>query len=249
MVEGLLEYAGMKKWLFIVVIVLAITPIALNIMLGATNPFDIGIVGNNVDWLSFYGSYLGGVIAAIIAFVTMWQTSKHNTLSIMIQRQETYIENLSLELGKRISKFEFWNIGKAALINNENLLAYIPTAIEELNNMSKEAMQLYNSYGLLHSHKTSKAEENLNAAYFACIKQYNERIRQMTGKLKHLESYKDTNSFKLDMKRFEIELDSDKHYKVELFNKANELIREEEEKLDSLIKANKKLFPSIPKFK
>lgn len=238
----------MKKWLFIVLIVLAITPIALNIILGATNPFDIGIVGNNVDWLLFYGSYLGGAIAAIIAFVTMWQTSKHNTLSIMIQRQETYIENLSLELGKRISKFEFWNIGKAALISNENLLAYLPTAIEELNNMSKEAMQLYNAYGLLHSHKTCKAEENLNNAYSICIKHYNERIRQMTYKLKHLECYKDIYSFKLDMKRFEIELDNDKQYKVELFNKANALLREEEEKLDSLIKANEKLFPSIPKF-
>ena len=89
----------MKKWLFTVIIVLTIIPIVLNIILGATNPFDIGIVGNNVDWLLFYGSYLGGVIAAIIAFVTMWQTSKHNTLSIMIQRQETYIENLSFELG------------------------------------------------------------------------------------------------------------------------------------------------------
>lgn len=81
-----------------------------------------------------------------------------------------------------------------------------------------------------------------------CIKQYNERIRQMTGKLKHLECYKDTNSFKLDMKRFEIELDNDKHYKTELFNKANALLREEEEKSESLIKANEKLFPSIPKF-
>ena len=111
----------MKRCLFIVIALLAIIPIALNIILGATNPFDIGIVGNNVNWLSFYGSYLGGAIAAIIAFVTMWQTSKHNTLSIMIQRQETYIENLSLELGKRISKFNFWNIGKVALISNADL--------------------------------------------------------------------------------------------------------------------------------
>ena len=70
----------------------------------------------------------------------------------------------------------------------------------------------------------------------------------MTGKLKYLESYKDTNSFKLDMKRFEIELDNDKHYKIELFDKAKALIKEEEDKLESLVKANEKLFPNIPKF-
>ena len=235
--------------MFIVVIVLAITPIAVNIMLGATNPFDIGIVGNNVDWLSFYGSYLGGVIAAIIAFVTMWQTSKHNTLSIMIHRQETYIENLSLELGKRISNLNFWNIAKVALKSNEDLLAYIPIAIEELNNMSKEAIQLYNVYGLLHSDKTNKAEENLNAAYNTCINQYNERIRQMTGMLNDVQSNKDYNSFRLDLKRFIIELDNDKSFVKDLFNKSKELIKEEEEKLYSLIQANEKLFPNIPKFK
>ena len=76
MVEELLEYAGMKKWLFIVVIVLAITPIALNIMLGAINPFDIGIVGDKVDWLSFYGSYLGGVIAAALPLL---QCGRHQS--------------------------------------------------------------------------------------------------------------------------------------------------------------------------
>lgn len=239
----------MKKWLLIVLLILAITPVALNIMLGAINPFDIGIVGDKEDWLSFYGSYLGGAIAAVIAFVTMWQSSKHNTLSIMIQRQEAYIEKLSLELGERISKFDFWNIGNSALINSADLLNHIPTAIKELNDMSREAMQLYNAYGLLHSHQTSKAEENLNNAYTACVMQYNERIRQMTDKLKHLECYKDTNLFKLDLKRFIAELDNDKHYKMELFNKANTLIQEEERKLELLIKANDRFFPYIPKFK
>ena len=81
-------------------------------------------------------------------------------------------------------------------------LTHIQTAIEELNNMSTEAMQLYNAYGLLHSHKTSREEENLNTAYNTCVNQYNMRIKQMTEKLNDVQSYRDYNSFRLDLKRF-----------------------------------------------
>ena len=258
MVEGHLEYAGMKKWLFIVVIVLAITPIAVNIMLGATNPFDIGIVGNNVDWLSFYGSYLGGVIAAIIAFVTMWQTSKHNTLNVMIPQQEAHIKELNSALSERISKLDFAYIGSISLHTpkeeSEEFYQKIPKVLDELNELSKEASRLFNSYGLLHSQTQNADEKDLNEFYETCVKQYKKRVDEMTIMLATVQNGRKTaqhseiyQSFRSDLTDFNIELGKDKtQYTQVLFKKANSIIQAEEKKLEKLNREKKKMFPKIP---
>lgn len=56
-----------KYWWVFFIIILA--PIILNFILQI--PALTTIVGNNVDWLSFWGGYLGAVLSSLVAFVIL----------------------------------------------------------------------------------------------------------------------------------------------------------------------------------
>lgn len=249
-----------KWWIIIIIILALITPVILNIIIGSTNPLDsIKVVGTEVDWLVFYGSYIGGVLSAVVAFMTMWQSSKHNTLNIMIPQQEANIKELNGALSERISKLDFAYIGSISLHTlkeeSEEFYQKIPKVLDELNELSKDASRLYNAYGLLHSQTQNADEKDLNEFYETCVKQYKKRVDEMTLMLaivqngrktaQHSEIYK---LFRSDLADFNLKLKTDKEkYTDVFFKKANSIIQAEEKKLEKLNREKKKIFPTIPK--
>ena len=247
-----------KLWIILIILVL-ITPIILNIIIGSTNPLDsIRVVGTEVNWLGFYGSYIGGVLSATVAFITMWQTSKHNTLNVMIPQQEAHIKELNSALSERISKLDFAYIGSISLHTlkeePEEFYQKIPKGLDELNELSKEASRLFNSYGLLHSQTQNTDEKDLNEFYETCVKQYKKRVDEMTIMLVTVQNGRKTaqhseiyQSFRSDFPDFNLKLKDDKeHYTDVLFKKANSIIQAEEKKLEKLNREKKKMFPKIP---
>ena len=241
------------------IILVLVTPVILNIVIGSTNPMDsIKVVGTEVDWLVFYGSYIGGVLSAILAFLTMWQSSKHNTLNILIQQQEAYIKELNNALSERISKLDFWYIGSISLHTpkeeSEEFYQKIPKVLDELNELSKDASRLYNAYGLLHNQTQDAEEKALNEFYEACVKEYKKRVDEMTLMLATVQNGRMTEkhgdiyqSFRSDLANFNLELKKDKeHYTDVLFKKANSIIQAEEKKLEKLNREKRKIFPTIP---
>ena len=247
-----------KMWIIAIILVL-ITPIILNIIIGSTNPLDsIRVVGTEDDWLGFYGAYIGGILSAVVAFMTMWQSSKHNTLNVMIPQQEAHIKELNSALSERISKLDFAYIGSISLHTpkeeSEEFYQKIPKVLDELNELSKEASRLYNAYGLLHSQTQNTDEKDLNEFYETCVQQYKKRIDEMTIMLatvqngrktaQHSEIYK---SFRSELADFNLKLIDDKeHYTDVLFKKANSIIQAKEKKLEKLNREKKKMFPKIP---
>ena len=251
----------MKKrmWIVLIIILALITPIILNIIIGSTNPLDsIRVVGAEDDWLGFYGAYIGGILSAVVAFMAMWQSSKHNTLNVMIPQQEAHIKELNSALSERISNLDFAYIGSISLHTpkeeSEAFYQKIPTALDELNELSKEASRLYNAYGLLHSQTQNTDEKDLNEFYETCVKQYKKRIDEMTIMLVTVQNSRMTvqystnyQSFRSELADFNIKLKDDKeHYTDVLFKKANSIIQAEEKKLEKLNREKKKIFPRIP---
>ena len=234
---------------FIVILILFVLVIFL---------FFIQIVGKEDDWLGFYGSYIGGVLAAIVAFMTMWQSSKHNTLNVMIQQQEAYIKEMNNTLAERISKLDFWYIGSISLHapekEKEEFYMRVLSEIDKLNDLSKDISRLYNAYGMLHSQTQNIAEKDFNEFYEICVKQYKRRIDEMTRMLTTVKNGRDTEehnkiyqSFRSDLADFNLKLADDKeHYTDVLFKKANSIIQAEEKKLEKLNREKKKIFPKIP---
>ena len=64
-----------KKYWWTVLIILAL-PTVVNFILLV--PAFTTIVGNNADWLSFWGGYLGAIISAGVAFVILYLQRKDN---------------------------------------------------------------------------------------------------------------------------------------------------------------------------
>lgn len=245
-------------WITLIIILVLITPIILNIIIGSTNPLDsIRVVGTEVNWLGFYGSYIGGVLSVTVAFITMWQSSKHNTLNILIPQQEAHIKELNSALSERISKLDFAYIGSISLHTpkeeSEEFYQKIPKVLDELNELSKETSRLYNSYGLLHSQTQNTDEKDLNEFYETCVNQYKKRIDEMTIMLVTVQNGRTTaqhsdiyQSFRSKLAGFNIELGEDKtKYTQILFKKANSIIKAEEKKLEKLNREKKKIFPKI----
>lgn len=78
-----------KKYWWAILTILAL-PIAINYILLKPTPFSIPIVGEETDWLSFWGSYLGAVISAGVAFVILaiqyQQNKDENTANRKLQK-------------------------------------------------------------------------------------------------------------------------------------------------------------------
>ena len=71
----------MKKETFLFIILgILIIQIIINYVLLIPIPFNLPIIGNNVDWLSFWGTYLGGIIGAFVSFTILYLTLLHNKL-------------------------------------------------------------------------------------------------------------------------------------------------------------------------
>lgn len=70
-ISRLSKYGGI-----IAIILILITPPILNWVL--SRPAFCRIVGTDVDWLSFYGGYIGSVISSMVAFFILHQQLKNN---------------------------------------------------------------------------------------------------------------------------------------------------------------------------
>lgn len=105
-----------KKYWWVILIILTL-PIAINFLLLV--PVFSPIVGENTDWLSFWGSYLGAIISAGVAFII---------LSIQYQQNKKE-NNDNRELQKNVLKHQLktqWLADlKIKLIDYYNAFHYI----------------------------------------------------------------------------------------------------------------------------
>ena len=53
-------------------------PFLLNFVLGLHSPNNIKVIGTATDWLLFHGSYIGGVLTAVVGFIVMGIESRRN---------------------------------------------------------------------------------------------------------------------------------------------------------------------------
>ena len=67
-------------------------PILINFILGIYTPYDLYVVGEAENWLGFYGSYIGAIIASGVAYVILWHTIEDNKKSAIreLKKEELY---------------------------------------------------------------------------------------------------------------------------------------------------------------
>lgn len=78
-----------NKKLIIIVIAVLIMPIIINVFMSIPTPWAKGEVG---DWISFYGSYIGALLGALVAFqVTKMQIKSQDDLNKKINLMSNYL--------------------------------------------------------------------------------------------------------------------------------------------------------------
>ncbi len=75
------------KRILLAIVIITITPICLNWIVSTTTPWNISIAGDMSDWIGFYGSYIGGMLAAAISFFILIYSLKHNRNENIIDRK------------------------------------------------------------------------------------------------------------------------------------------------------------------
>ena len=93
----------MKKGTLIFIILgILIIPIIINYVLLIPIPFNFQIIGSNVDWLSFWGTYIGGIIGSSSSFLILYLTLLHNKNEAKIERKHNELLQLKKDLSERL---------------------------------------------------------------------------------------------------------------------------------------------------
>ena len=188
------------------------------------------------NWLGFYGSYLGGVITAGVAYVILWHTIKENNKVALrsFKKEELFREQKML--AEQISNMKFYSIGYISMFISQKDMYY--SEIIRLNAMFDKMIILYNSFILLYENSTEIKLVEYKLKYDECVQLMRDDINEMSLLIFKLQVEKEDSSSVIS----EIEILTKKtgvHQNknaAELFQAAQQYIKEKQKELDELFK-------------
>lgn len=244
-----------KCYISVFVGIMILIPIVLNIIIGAPNPFsNIEVVGSPTEWLSFYGSYLGGLLAVLVGLFTIFCESRRNGLNIMIQDQNTYLEKLRFELADIISSFDYWYLGSISLdvANKSDKEAYEIIChtqreyLNKLNDLYRSVTQKGNAFGMIYSECQETYIKKFRTSYIACYKAYGDDITEITRLIKGINSPDDIPDFWHKIETFnKLTKGQHENLNARLLQDAQYWINMEEDLLNKMKMEQTKLCPKI----
>ena len=138
----------MKKGTLIFIILgILIIPIIINYVLLIPIPFNFSIIGSNVDWLSFWGTYIGGILGAFASFIILYLTLRHNRNEAEIERKSNQLLQLKKDLAERLSDVNFMplHIDASNEINVHNEISRLNMLYEIYGQKCSSVQFLYNN--------------------------------------------------------------------------------------------------------
>lgn len=99
-----------KKFYWIIPLCVVVTPIIVNYILTREIVFNYDVAGTGVDWICFYGSFLGSGLSAFVAYYILLKTVENtNKENIKNQKKEEY-DKLCDDLSARLAKIEVMEV-------------------------------------------------------------------------------------------------------------------------------------------
>lgn len=223
----------------IILLVLGILfiPILLNIVLGAPNPLsNISVIGDSTHWLAFYGSYIGGILTAIIGFVTLHRESVRGKLQLTINNKEDALKELKLSVSERIGLFDFSRVIEISLHPKDKTM--YSTMQRELSEYHKLLSARANAWAVVYASSNQPEVVKFKDAYIDCYNIFNVCINSVTMAICHLSESKTDEEIDLILET-EIVPISRRTIEVQdklqnLFHTAQEWIKVEEMEIEKL---------------
>ena len=225
------------KYVFCVIGIVLLVPVLLNIILGMDNPVqNIAIIGDSTHWLAFYGSYIGGVMTAIVGFVTLYKESERNKLRLTINSKEEVLKELKLSLSERIGLFDFSKVIEISLYpKDKTMYNTIQRELSEYHNLLSSKA---NAWAVVYASSNQLEVVKFKEAYIDCYNVFNESINSITKAIyclsksvadEDIERIIETEINPINSKSIYI-----KQRLQSLFNAAQEWIKAEENEIDKL---------------
>ena len=108
-----------KKLYFIIPAIVIIVPIVMNYILTREKVCDYDVAGSGVDWISFYGSFLGSVLSASIAYYVLLKTIEaQKSIDLKNQKIREYeqLKNETVQLYAQTIKIDAKRCGRTVSI-------------------------------------------------------------------------------------------------------------------------------------
>lgn len=109
-------------------VLLLIVPILLNSVIGIV-PAGWKVAGDTGNWVSFWGSYAGGCVTAIISYVILKKTIDYYKKENVLRIEESHVERLRSEVSIRLASL---NVKKYTLLYERLKRGEPPSAICEI---------------------------------------------------------------------------------------------------------------------
>lgn len=123
------------KHLFYIFLIIVITPIGTNYILTREIICNYEVAGTGVDWISFYGSFLGSALSAFIAYYVLLKTIENEKRENLKRQKRQELAWLRDDLSERISKLEVTDLFRVLLYNGD---LDINQELERLTNLLYE---------------------------------------------------------------------------------------------------------------
>ena len=162
-----------KHYLLFLLIFLA--PILVNYIVSTNRCFDYNIAGGPKDWISFYGSFSGGVITALISLMIVNLSLNHSSSELKRSRAIQDLKDLKIDLARIVSLSNFTDIASTPM--KETNYSRHEAEIQKLKQLHSSIIYRLNSTNLVYMH-TVEAEKFLNANQI-CSEQMLQTIAKM----------------------------------------------------------------------
>lgn len=214
--------------------IIIVAPILINFVLGIYTPCNLYVVGDVENWIGFFGSYLGGVITAGVAYIILWHTIEYNKKMALrsFKKEELFREQKML--AEQISNMKFYSIGYISMFISQKDMYH--SEILRLNAMFDKMIILYNSFKLLYENSTEISLVEYKLKYDECVELMRDDINEMSKLILRLQD-EEWSLVISDIEKLtkKIGVHQDKNA-AELFQAAQLYINEKQKELDKLFK-------------
>lgn len=159
------------KYILIIIVAFVVVPIVINYICLSTVPSPV--IGDGVTWLSFFGSYLGGVITALITLYILYKTMKTDKYKKEYEIQKEFYYRFCDDLGELSKVMEYEEIPfilQSLKYTDAQGLATIKTRIREIDLQMKSHC---NAFILKY-----EDEESITMCEYICVcKQFTNKMR------------------------------------------------------------------------
>ncbi len=233
---------GICGWILLSFVFFFIVPFVVNFFIGMDSPKGVDVVGGPEDWLAFHASYIGGVLTAVIGFLTVWREARENGYQGRLQMQQTYIKTLELDLSRLIDSMQFYQLGAITLylFDRDNIKYYAVKEINRLNERMEMVVQQSNAFGLAYGGKMEEWIRSFAELYARTVLLYQSRVNEMTQILAHL-TKGELEDYYEKITNFNKQIQKDNEIRKDLYAAARKWLGKEREKEAVLQRKLKKM--------